>query len=87
MLAFCMITYQPQAMSVRAGSEKRSSLGCFNPLPLPPDLIHLASVASKAGASEKQVPHDHTLSRFTQLLWGLHQSGWQNFTSDHLDNC
>ena len=39
-----------------AGSERRHCLGCFNPLPLPPDLIQLADVASKPGASHKQVP-------------------------------
>ena len=73
MPASYMMTCQAQVMSVGAGGERRYSLGCFKPLPLPPDLIHLASVASKAGASEKQVSHDRTLSPSTELL---NQSGW-----------
>ena len=86
MLASFMMTCQPQVMIVGAGSERRCSLGCFNPLPLPPDLVHLASLASKAGTSEKKVSPDRTLSPSTQLLCGLNQSGWQHFPSDHLDD-
>ena len=43
-------------LTAGAGTERRQCLGCFNPLPLPPDLIQLAESASKSGASHKQVP-------------------------------
>lgn len=50
--------YQAWLSTIRtagAGTERRQCLGCFNPLPLPPDLIQLAESASKSGASHKQV--------------------------------
>ena len=50
-----VIAWASQNVHCNAGHERRCCQGCFGPLPLPPDLVQLAAIAGKAGASQKQV--------------------------------
>ena len=50
-----VVAWAGQNVRWNAGHERRCCQGCFGPLPLPPDLVQLAAIAGKAGASQKQV--------------------------------
>ena len=77
-------------MHWNAGHERRCCQGCFGPLPLPPDLVQLAAIAGKAGASQKQVAVPQ-LVRNPVKCCDLHLiemaacSGWQISRLDFLD--
>ena len=54
-LAVLLDAQVAQLLLCNAGHERRCCQGCFGPLPLPPDLVQLAAIAGKPGASQKQV--------------------------------